>query len=99
MDDERPQYECPTSGIGHDPAETGMEEASARHSGSGGCAGRPAHDARWINRAQVELSLLSSYYYSEIQCKAQHDPVEVLLSSALAPPHTSAHGRPAEFHG
>src|ERR1700743_1575901 len=56
MDDERPQYECPTSGIGHCPAKTGVEEASARHSGARGCAARHEPRARWTEFPQVWLS-------------------------------------------
>src|ERR1700756_3882225 len=56
MDDERPQYECPTSGIGHCPAKTGVEEASARHSGARGCATRHEPRARWTELPQVWLS-------------------------------------------
>ena len=56
MDDERPHYECPTSGIAHCPAASGVEEAHARHSVSGGRATRRKSPPRCAWPAQIGLS-------------------------------------------
>jgi hypothetical protein len=55
MDDERPQYECPTSGIAHRPAAQGVEEAHARHSGARRCGAWHGYQPRCYSPPQVRL--------------------------------------------